>query len=151
MAPSDHKSTTEYRFRGCQAEWLDMETQSVRKTYKYRLDPTPTQAQALELVLSRCRTLYNTALEQRKIWWQRGQGKGATYYQQATELPELKAAFPDYAEVNAQVLQEVLRRLEKTFQAFFRRVQAGETRGYPRFQRTPKTGKQDRRSERSWR
>src|SRR5215831_2914167 len=111
-----------------------METQSVRKTYKYRLDPTPTQAQALELVLSRCRTLYKNALEQRKIWWQRGQGKGATYYQQATELPDLKVAFPDYAEVNAQVLQEVLRRLEKTFQAFFRRVQAGETRGYPRFQ-----------------
>jgi putative transposase len=111
-----------------------METQSVRKTYKYRLDPTPTQAQALELVLSRCRTLYNTALEQRKIWWQRGQGKGVTYYQQAAELPDLKAAFPDYAEVNAQVLQEVLRRLEKTFQAYFRRVQAGETRGYPRFQ-----------------
>jgi putative transposase len=111
-----------------------METQSFRKTYKYRLDPTPMQAQALELVLSRCRTLYNTALEQRKIWWQRGQGKGTTYYQQATELPDLKAAFPDYAEVNAQVLQEVLRRLEKTFQAFFRRVQAGETWGYPRFQ-----------------
>ena len=78
-------------------------------------------------------TLYNTALEQRKIWWQRGQGKGTTYYQQATELPDFKATFPDYAEVNAQVLQDVLRRLEKTFQAFFRRVQAGETPGYPRF------------------
>ena len=49
-------------------------------------------------------------------------------------MPDLKAAFPDYAEVNAQVLQEVLRRLEKTFQAFFRRVQEGETPGYPRFQ-----------------
>ena len=60
-------------------------------------------------------------------------GKGATYYQQATELPDLKATVPDYAEVNAQVLQDVLRRLDKTFQAFFRRVQAGETPGYPRF------------------
>jgi len=119
---------------GCQAEWLGMETQSVRKTYRYRLDPTPAQAQVLELVLRRCRALYNVALEQRKAWWQRGQGKGATYYQQATELPDLKAACPDYAEVNAQVLQDVLRRLDKTFQAFFRRVQAGETPGYPRFQ-----------------
>ena len=110
-----------------------METQSVRKTYKYRLKSTPEQERELERVLGLCRWLYNTALEQRKIWWQRGQGKGATYYQQATELPDLKATFPDYAEVNAQVLQDVLRRLDKTFQAFFRRVQAGETPGYPRF------------------
>jgi putative transposase len=50
-----------------------MEPHSVRKTYKYRLDPTPAQAQALEAVLMRCRTLYYVALEQRKTWWQRGQ------------------------------------------------------------------------------
>jgi putative transposase len=111
-----------------------MEQQSVRKTYKYKLMPTPAQAQALELVMSRCRTLYNVALEQRKTWWQRRQGKGATSYQQATELPDLKAACPEYAEINAQVLQDVLRRLEKTFQAFFRRVHTGETPGFPRFQ-----------------
>jgi putative transposase len=49
------------------------------------------------------------------------------------ELPDLKAACPEYAEINAQVLQDVLRRLDKTFQAFFRRVKAGETPGYPRF------------------
>src|SRR5260370_40235711 len=107
---------------------------SVRKTYKYKLMSTPAQAQALEAVLWRCRTLYNTALEQRRTWWQRGQGKGASYYQQKAELPDLKAAFPEYAEVNAQVLQDVLLRLDRAFQAFFRRVAAGETPGYPRFQ-----------------
>ena len=110
-----------------------MEQQSVRKTYKYRLKPTPEQERELERVLGVCRWLYNTALEQRKIWWQRGQGKGATYYQQAMELPDLKAAFPDYAEVNAQVLQDVLHRLDRAFQAFFHRVKHGETPGYPRF------------------
>jgi putative transposase len=113
---------------------ISMEQQSVHKTYKYRLEPTPEQEQALETVLHRCRTLYNTALEQRKTWWERGQGIGASYYQQATELPNLKIACPEYAEVNAQVLQETLRRLDKAFQAFFRRVKAGETPGYPRFQ-----------------
>lgn len=111
-----------------------MEQQGIRKTYKYKLNPTPAQAQALEVVLSRCWTLYNVALEQRKTWWQRGHEVSATYYQQAMELPDLKAACPDYAEVNAQVLQDVLRRLDKTFQAFFRRVKAGEKPGYPRFQ-----------------
>jgi putative transposase len=55
------------------------------------------------------------------------------YYQQKAELPELKAACSEYAEVHAQVLQDVLLRLERTFAAFFRRVQAGETPGYPRF------------------
>jgi putative transposase len=110
-----------------------MEQQSVRKTYKNRLTPTPAQEQALETVLHRCRTLYNTALEQRKTWWERGQGKNATYYQQKAELPDMKAACPEYAEVNAQVLQDVILRVERAFQAFFRRVQSGETPGYPRF------------------
>jgi putative transposase len=50
------------------------------------------------------------------------------------ELPDLKALCPEYAEVNAHVLQDVLRRLDKAFQSFFRRSQAGEKPGYPRFQ-----------------
>src|SRR5258708_3659882 len=107
---------------------------TVRKTCKYQLTPTPAQAPALEMVLSRCRTLYNVALEQRKTWWQRGQGIGATYYRQKAELPDLKAACPEYAEVNAQVLQDVILRVERAYQAFFRRLKAGEQPGYPRFQ-----------------
>ena len=111
-----------------------MEQQRVHKTYKYKLTPTPAQVLELELVLSRCRTLYNVALEQRTTWWQRSQGKSATYYQQAMELPDLKAACPEFAEINAQVLQDVLRRLDRAFQAFFGRIKNGETPGYPRYQ-----------------
>ena len=109
-------------------------SETVRKTFEYKLKPTLAQEQALETVLRRCRTLYNAALEQRKTWWERGQSQGATYYQQKGELPDLKAACPEYTEVNAQVVQDVLLRLDRTFQAFFRRVTAGETPGYPRFQ-----------------
>src|SRR5215469_8222749 len=79
-----------------------MEQQSIRKTFKYKLKPTRAQEQALETVLYRCRTLYNTALEQRRTWWERGQGKRATCYQQQAELPDLKVAFPKFADVNAQ-------------------------------------------------
>jgi putative transposase len=111
-----------------------MEQPTVRKTFKYQLTPTPEQERALETVLHRCRMLYNCALEQRKTWWGRGQGISASYYQQATELPDLKAACPEYAEVHSQVLQDGLRRVDKTYQAFFRRVANGETPGYPRFQ-----------------
>jgi putative transposase len=109
-----------------------MEPQSVRKTYKYRLYPTPEQAQALDTVLRHCRTLYNVALEGRKTAWERC-GVSLNYYHQANELPDLKAACPEYGEVHSQVLQDVLRRLEKTFQAFFRRIQRGEKAGFPRF------------------
>ena len=109
-------------------------TQRVRKTFKYKLSPTREQERLLDRALLRCRRLYNAALEQRKTWWERGQGRSASYYQQKAELPDLKAACPDYAEINAQVLQDVLLRLDRAFQAFLRRVAAGEMPGYPRFQ-----------------
>jgi putative transposase len=106
----------------------------VRKTFKYKLKPTPDQGRVLQSVLWHCRTLYNVAREPRKTWWERGQGQSATYSQQKAALPDLKAVCLEFAEVNAQVLQDVLLRLDRTFQAFFRRVAAGEAPGYPRFQ-----------------
>jgi transposase len=106
----------------------------VRKTFKYRLEPASAQERTLEVVLWRCRTLYNVALEQRRTWWARGQGVGATYYQQKRELPDLKATCPEYASIHAHILQDVVLRVERTYQAFFRRVKNGETPGYPRFQ-----------------
>jgi putative transposase len=112
-----------------------METHSdgLRKTFKYKLKPTSEQKQKLDLVLLRCRTLYNTALDERKTAWERCR-VSLTCYQQNAELPELKAAFPEFTEVHSQVLQDVLLRLDRAFQAFFRRIQAGETPGHPRFQ-----------------
>jgi hypothetical protein len=98
-------STNGFRFLAYLAKWLSMESQCVHKTFKYKLPSTPAQEQALETVVSRCRTLYNTALEQRKTWWERGQGKPTTYYQQKAELPDLKAACAEFAEVNAQVFR----------------------------------------------
>jgi putative transposase len=110
--------------------------QGVRKTFTYQLLPTPEQEQALATVVWRCRTLYNVAREQRTTWWDRGQGTGATSYQQQAELPDRKAACPEYAAVHAHVLQDVIVRVDRTFQAFFHRVMAGEQPGYPRFQGT---------------
>jgi putative transposase len=111
-----------------------MEQQSIRKTFKYRLKPTPEQEALLDRTLVRCHHISNAALEQRRTWWARGQGRGATYYQQKAELPDLKAALPAYAEVNAQVLQDVVLRVDRAFQAFFKRMAAGDKPGYPRFQ-----------------
>jgi transposase len=108
---------------------------SVRKTYQEKLRPTPTQERALEAVLWRCRTLYNSALEQRVTWWRRGQGRSATRFQQEAELKAIREAFPEYGALHSHVLQDVLARLDKTYQAFFRRLAAGEKKaGFPRFQ-----------------
>jgi putative transposase len=110
-----------------------MEPQSVRKTHKYRLYPTPEQERMLDTVLWRCRTLYNAALEERKTAWERRR-VSVNYYQQKAELPDLKRVCPEFAEVHAHVLQDAILRLDRAFQAYFRRVKNGETPGYPRFQ-----------------
>jgi putative transposase len=109
-----------------------MKEQNIRKTYKYKLKPTAEQVRALERTLTLCRHIYNAAFGERREAW-RMRGISVTYYQQQAELPGIKAALPEYCEVNAQVLQDVVQRVDRAFQAFFRRVGSGETPGYPRF------------------
>ena len=115
---------------------------SLRKTYKYKLKPTPDQERELERVLWQCRRLYNVALEQRITLWKQ-RGVSVSQYAQEAELKDLRAEFPEYAAIHSHVLQNVLARLNKTYQDFFRRVQekkarkagkAGQTPGFPRFQ-----------------
>ncbi|MGH2517797.1 MAG: RNA-guided endonuclease InsQ/TnpB family protein, partial [Ktedonobacterales bacterium] len=109
--------------------------ETVRKTYQEKLRPTPAQERELERVLWRCRTLYNTALEQRIFLWKQ-RGVSLTRYQQEAELKALRAELPEYAAIHSHVVQDVLARLDKTYQAFFRRVANGEKSravGFPRF------------------
>ena len=61
------------------------------------------------------------------------QHKSLTAFDQINELPAMKAATPEYTTVPSHVLQDVLRRLDKAFAGFFRRVKAGQTPGFPRF------------------
>jgi len=110
-----------------------MNEQTVHKTYKYKLKPTPEQERVMAFVLRHCRELYNAALQERKEAWQRC-GVSITVAQQSTQLPAIKEVRPEYRDINAQVLQDVLMRLDRAFQRFFARVKAGETPGYPRFQ-----------------
>jgi putative transposase len=123
------------RFGLDQAEGLSMELAALRKTYKTykeKLRPTPAQERALEEVLWRCRDLYNAALEQRITAWQRRRASISRFEQEA-ELRDIRAEVPEYAAIHTHVLQDVLARLDKTYQAFFRRVQRGEKAGFPRF------------------
>ncbi len=110
-----------------------MSDASLRKAYKYKLKPTPEGERRLEEVLWRCRTLYNTALEQRITAYRRC-GVTLSRYQQEAELKDIRAELLEYAAIHSHVLQDVLARLDTTYQAFFRRVQAGQTPGFPRYQ-----------------
>jgi putative transposase len=104
----------------------------MRKTFKYRLYPTKQQQRLLDAQLEECRWLYNELLAARRAAWEQRQSSLRLYDQQAT-LPALKVARPALAGVQSQVLQNVAVRIDLAFQAFFRRVKAGETPGYPRF------------------
>jgi putative transposase len=109
-----------------------VEPAAVRKTYKYKLQPTPAQEQALEFVRRRCRELDNAGLQERRDAWQK-RGISITAAGQSAQLPAVKNVRPEYRDVHSQVLQDVLTRLDRAFPAFFRRVKAGEEPGYPRF------------------
>jgi putative transposase len=81
-----------------------MQTPSIRTTYKYKLRPTPEQERMLEHTLMLCRHVYNAAVEERGEAWQKC-GVSVNYYEQKAELPGIKEAMPEYAEVHSQVVQ----------------------------------------------
>src|SRR5438105_10886556 len=102
------------------------------KAYKFRLSPTRKQVGTLEWTLRRCKELYNAALQERRDAYQMC-GVSVFYNMQAAQLPEIKQVREEYQDIYSQVQQDVLRRLDKAFDAFFRRVENGEQPGHPRF------------------
>ncbi|HEY6543246.1 MAG TPA: transposase [Ktedonobacteraceae bacterium] len=122
-----------------------------KQAYKFRLYPTRKQRDRLQQTLDACRILYNAALTERRDAYnfhvrqhpnyydeatrrERGRELAINYYSQAHQLPAVKAIREEYHDIHAQVLQDVLRRVQKAFDAFFRRCKVGEEPGYPRFQ-----------------
>ena len=103
------------------------------RTYKYRLYPRRTQRKLLSFLLEWARTLYNAALGQR-IETYKNTGKGISYPEQWKHFRDQRHAHPEtWGKLNATSVQQLLRRLDKAFGAFFRRMKAGENPGFPRF------------------
>ncbi|HJQ27018.1 MAG TPA: transposase [Blastocatellia bacterium] len=103
------------------------------KVYKYRIHPSRAQVTTIEATLALCCELYNAALQERRDAWRIAR-KSVSCVEQTNQLPGIKLIRPEFSTVHSQVLQDVLRRLDKAFDAFFRRVKAGEKRaGFPRF------------------
>lgn len=104
----------------------------VRKSFQFRLHPTKAQAKWLQEQLSECRWLYNELLSQRKLSYEEP-NLSLSKYQQLMFLPMLKEERPALKTVHSQVLQNIVDRLDKSFQAFFRRCKEGKKPGFPRF------------------
>jgi putative transposase len=103
------------------------------KAFKYRLSPTRKQTDILQFTLDRNRKLSNAALEERREAY-RMCGVSVNYEIQSAQLPEIKELRPEDFEISAQVLQDILKRVDKAFKAFFKRCKEGKTPGFPRFQ-----------------
>jgi putative transposase len=106
------------------------------RAYKFRFYPDEKQTALLENTIKSCCFLYNSALQEREYAYAARQPLRCN--DQINELPQLKKEFPEYSKIHSQILQDVLRRLDKAFQNFFGRVKrkkAGERikAGYPRF------------------
>lgn len=104
----------------------------MERAYNFRLYPKRKQVEVLDRTLMLCRHLYNAGLEQRITAYERV-GKTLNQYEQSRELPNIKEELPEYSELYSHSLQDVLKRLDKAYTAFFRRVKNGETPGFPRF------------------
>ncbi len=104
----------------------------MKLTFKYRLKPTRAQRRLLSEHLEVCRQVYNRTLAVRQETYQQ-RGETLNYYDTARLLPVWKADHPALKQVHSQVLQNVQKRVDLAFRAFFQRAQAGEKPGYPRF------------------
>jgi putative transposase len=104
----------------------------MKKAYKFRLYPNEEQVDVLNRTFSLCCNLYNACLEQRIIAHRLG--RKVSYFTQQNELQELKEQFVEYKDVYSQVLQDVVRRIDKAFMNFFLRLKNRNGKaGFPRY------------------
>ncbi|MFF2501883.1 RNA-guided endonuclease InsQ/TnpB family protein [Streptomyces sp. NPDC058067] len=104
------------------------------RAYKFLLYPTVRQAQALTEMLRDHASLYNGALEERRSAYRHASKTTVRYGQQSAQLKDIRVFDPErQGRWSFSSQQATLRRLDKAFTAFFRRIKAGEAPGYPRF------------------
>ncbi|WP_405085722.1 RNA-guided endonuclease InsQ/TnpB family protein [Microbispora sp. NBC_01389] len=105
----------------------------MRRSFKFLLRPTRKQAAALTQCLHDHRELYNAALEHRRTAYRRA-GVTVRYGDQSGELKHIRADDPTgQGRWSFSSQQATLRRLDKAFAAFFKRVREGGRPGFPRF------------------
>lgn len=102
------------------------------RTYRYRLYPSRSQEDNLWHVLDACRGLYNMALAERKYAY-RLEGRSVSKRELYELARRYRKTFPYADQMFSQTAQSVIEQVDAAFEAFFRRVKAGEKPGFPRF------------------
>lgn len=107
------------------------------RTVKLKLNPTVEQAHLLAQWIRLCCDLYNMLRQQRIDHYEQKKtgldvGK-CDFYAQSASLVLFKVENSEYKTVNAEALQNVAKRLDRTFQNFFRRNKSTKMGGFPRF------------------
>src|SRR5262245_45508730 len=104
------------------------------RAYKFLMRPTSGQQGALaEMLRDHC-SLYNGALQERRDAYRHASKTTVRYGQQSTQLKDIRAFDPErQGRWSFSSQQATLRRLDKAFAAFFRRIKTGDKPGYPRF------------------
>ncbi|MFF4364304.1 RNA-guided endonuclease InsQ/TnpB family protein [Streptomyces sp. NPDC001604] len=104
------------------------------RAYKFLMRPTVRQDQALSEMLRDHCCLYNGALQERRDAYRHVSKTSVMYAMQSAQLKDIRALDPErQGRWSFSSQQATLRRLDKAFAAFFRRLKAGEAPGYPRF------------------
>lgn len=104
----------------------------MRKSFKYRLWTNANQERELDIMLETHRHLYNLCLEHRRDSW-KWYGVGITYCEQSRWFCEGRASNKYFLRINVSSAQATMRRLDKAYQSFFRRIKQKAKAGYPRF------------------
>lgn len=105
-------------------------TSIVTRTYRYRLAPTPAQAERLAEISAVCRFIYNLAWEQRRDFWRQykaATGQRISFYGQCSELTQLRSEVEWVRRIPRDCQEYALLDLERAFTAFF----SGRA-GYPK-------------------
>lgn len=102
------------------------------RTFKYRIYPSKSQIIKLNETLAICCELYNAALQERRDAWKLKR-KSISWFDQNSQMKDVRREREDVAGVNSLVLQDALKRVHLAFGVFFRRVKRGKKAGYPRF------------------
>ena len=127
-------------------------TISMKLTHIYRIKPSPEQVAIMETWLEMLRRHFNYALGQRFDWLRRTRSQAdrcslvsepigdiperfPSYNVQAGELKQTKQLFPAYKEIQAEVQQQNLKRLEIAWDRWIKPDKSGKKAGRPRFKK----------------
>ena len=103
------------------------------RTYRTRAYLSGAGHVRLDDVLAQQCLLYNAALEERRTAW-KGHHQRISFAEQSRSLTAIRKDFPDIeGSLHRRIQDATLKRLDRAFTAFHRRVQAGEAPGHPRF------------------